>query len=197
MTSIEQGKFSRPLAKILELEEHNFGKPGSGIVGSLNDDNIKSRCMRLDDGKAEADLITLEMIPNDMYAPLGEITDRTDDTFSGNLNQILEYLLSNTRATVVILIAPRGRYNYKNPEQKYTPYSEETQKRILWEKRVEEIAFMHGVPCFNGASEGGLGFYRVDGNFDYVKDQIHLTDKGGEILAKYFAGRLLTLYPEE
>ncbi len=195
MTSVEQGNFSHPLAKMLGLEEHNFGKPGSGIVGSLSGDNVKSRTMRLSDGKAEADLITLETIPNDTYAPLGEITDTGDDTFCGNLNQILEYLLKNTRARVVVLIATRGMYNHKDKSDTYAPNSETAMKRLLWEETVERLCKAQGVPCINGAAECGLGYYRCEGNTEFVKDQIHLTERGGEILAKYFAARLMTIPP--
>lgn len=47
-----------------ENNRNNRGKGGSGIVPSLHDsDNVKTRCMTLDDGKAEADLITLEIGP--------------------------------------------------------------------------------------------------------------------------------------
>ena len=64
--------------------------------------------MRLDDGKAEADLITVEVIPNDMKGELGEITDLSDETFwivdvksihssiykeyTGNISGVLQHL---------------------------------------------------------------------------------------------------------
>ena len=57
--------YSRYPAGWVGLEEHNFGKGESGIVPALHgDDNFKSRCMRLSDGKEKADLIMVEVIPN-------------------------------------------------------------------------------------------------------------------------------------
>ena len=193
----DTGMYSKYLAEYAGLEEHNFGKGGSGIVPSIhgNVDNIKTRCMRLDDGKAEADLITVELIPNDGKAPLGEIYDTGDDTFCGNLNQVIKYLLENTRATVVVLIANRTRYEHLHPENLYSPDSSYMKDRIAREKAVEEICLIHGVPCFNAAREANLGFYRVIGNNDYIRDQIHDTDEGGRILAQYYWGRLKNLYP--
>ena len=112
------GTYSKYLAEYAGLEEHNFGKGGSGIVPAIHGkvDSIKTRCMRLDDGKADADLITLEIIANDMRAPLGDVYDTGDDTFCGNLNQILKYLLQNTRATVAVLIPTRTRHEHLHPE---------------------------------------------------------------------------------
>ena len=192
------GNYSKYLAAYAGLEEHNFGKGGSGIIPKFHgNDNIKSRCMRLTDGKEEADLITVEIIPNDMKGDLGEVTDIGDDTFCGNLNQIIEYLLSNTKAIVAILIATRGRYQHDDPSVKFYPTSEQTQKRLMWEDAVATVCKMHGVQCWNGAAEACMGYYRVADDNTLVQDQIHLTDKGGEILAKYFWGRLKNVYPNE
>ena len=187
------GFYSQYLAEYAGLEEHNFGKGGKGIVPALHkEDSIKSRVMTLADGKAEADLITVEVIPNDGKAELGEITDWSDDTFCGNLNQILAYLLENTQAFVAVLIATRGRYN---PGERHHPAGKTAQKRLMWEDAVEKICRMHGVPCWNGAAEANLGFFRVGLEQKYVYDQIHLTDEGGRVLAQYFWGKLQTVYP--
>ena len=191
------GMYSKYLAEYAGLEEHNFGKGGSGIVPSIHGtvDSIKTRCMRLDDGKAEADLITLEIIPNDAKSELGDVYDTSDETFCGNLNQILRYLLENTRAVVAVLIANRTRHEHLHPENQYSPQSDYMKKRIAREKAVEEICLIHGVPCFNASREANLGFYRVTGNNDYIRDQVHDTDEGGRILAQYYWGRLKNLFP--
>ena len=193
-----KGFYTETLSKLSGLEEHNFGKGGSGIIPKFHgDDNIKSRCMRLTDGKAEADLITVEIIPNDMKGELGEVTDLCDDTFCGNLNQIIEYLLYNTKATVVVLIASRSRYRHKDPSAKFLPTGEQVKKRLMWENAVATICSMHGIQCWNGASEACLGYHRFDRDNTLIQDQIHLTEKGGEVLGKYFWGKLMTIFPNE
>ena len=191
------GTYSKYLAEYSGLEEHNFGKGGSGIVPSIHGtvDSIKTRCMRLDDGKAEADLITLEIIANDMKAPLGGVYDTDDESFCGNLNQILRYLLENTRATVAVLIPTRTRHEYQHPENPYSPGSDYMIDRMERERAVEYICNMHGVPCFNAAKEANLGFYRISGHNDYIRDQAHTTEEGGRILAQYYWGKLKNLYP--
>ena len=194
----KRGTYSKCLAQYAGLEEHNFGKSGSGIIPEFHGkDNIKTRCMCLTDGKEDADLITVEVIPNDMKGELGEVTDLCDDTFCGNLNQIIEYLLSNTNATLAILLASRSRYQHDDPSVKFPPGSEKVKAWMAWEDAVITICRMHGIPCWNGASEAGLGYYRIAKDDTLVQDQIHLTDKGGELLAKYFWGRLKNTYPNE
>ena len=193
---MNSGTYTKYLAEYAGLEEHNFGNAGSGIIPKLHEaNNVKTSCMRLTDGKEEADLITVEVIPNDIKGELGEVTDLSDDTFCGNLNQIIEYLLSNTNATVVILIASRSRYNYNDVSMKYFPTSEFNQKRLQWEEAVATVCKMHGIQCWNGGSEACLGYYRTAKDDMLLQDQIHLTEKGGEILAKYFWGKLKNIFP--
>lgn len=192
------GYYAEHLAALSGMEEHNFGLGGVGIVPSLYPlDNNKMRTMTLDDGKCEADLITLEVIPNDfLRAPLGELSDRGDDTFLGNLNQIIEFLLKNTRAQVVILIATRQRYSHPDISQKLAPGSEHLKERIRWEKAVEDVCYMHGIPCFNAARGAGIGYYRVENdNGKYYNDQIHIANAGGLAVAKYFFSELQRIYP--
>ena len=117
--------------------------------------------------------------------------------FCGNLNQVIEYLLTNTKAVVVILIASRSRCHYQDYSIKYPPTCDNIKKWLLWEDAVNTICRMHGIQCFNGASEAGLGFYRVNKDNSLVQDQIHLTDEGGKVLAKYYWGRLKNLYPND
>ena len=72
-TGMHSGTCSKYLAQYAGLEEHNFGKSGSSIIPKFHgDDNTQTRCMRLTDGKAAADLITVEVIPNDMKGDLGK-----------------------------------------------------------------------------------------------------------------------------
>ena len=198
LSSGRTGYYTEKLSELSGLIEHNFGKGGSGIIPKLHgDDNIKSRCMCLSDGKAEADLITVEIIPNDMQGELGDVTDLGDDTFCGNLNQILEYLLTNTNAVVAVLTASRSRYKHDDPSVKFLPTGDTVKKWLMWEDAVATVCRMHGVQFWNGASEAGLGYFRIAKGGTLVQDQIHLTPKGGEVLAKYYWGKLKNIYPNE
>ena len=65
----------------------------------------------------------------------------------------------------------------------------------LDEKAVADICQMHGVQCWNGASEACLGYHRTINDDKYIRDQIHLTDEGGKVLAQYYWGKLKNVYP--
>ena len=195
------GFYSGALARLAGLEEHNFGKGSSGILPAIHgEDSIKSRVMTLADGKAEADLITIELIPNDLRlddarSKLGEVTDWSDDTFCGNLNQMLAWVAENTRAVIAVLITNRCRYGALDLEHRYHPADLFVQTQLQWEEAVEKLCRMHGIPCWNGAAEANLGFFRMGLHTEYVQDQVHLTEKGGQVLAQYYWGKLQSLYP--
>ena len=59
--------------------------------------------MNSDDGKENADLITLEVLPNEGER-LGSIYDTDDESFCGCFNQCIRYLQENTRAQIVVII---------------------------------------------------------------------------------------------
>ena len=86
----------------------NRGIPG----GCLTPDghgkgNNKRAVMDPDDGKMQADLITLEVLPNE-GAKVGNIYDTDDESFCGCLNQCLRFLQENTRRSSCDWGAARG-----------------------------------------------------------------------------------------
>lgn len=198
MTAENYHGYAEKLATLSGMNIHNYGLGGSGIIPALHpSDNTKTRCMRTSDGKADADLITVEIIPNDMSGTLGTATDTSDATFLGNLNQILQYLQENCpKAQIVILTATRSRYNYQDQSETYPPESANVSKWIEWEDGVKEVCRRNCVQYWNGTDNCGLGYHRVksatSGN-TYVQDQIHLTDVGALNLAEYFFSKLKQL----
>lgn len=104
MTSVEQGEYVPFVEKLSGMTVVNRGIPG----GSLTPDgygkgNNKAAVMTMEDGKIEADLITLEVLPNE-GALVGDIYDTDDQSFCGCLNQCLRYLQENTGAQIVLII---------------------------------------------------------------------------------------------
>lgn len=177
------------------LQLTNKGIGGSGIVpsrhGGLSADNTYTRLMDNTDGKTNADLITVEIIPNDTSAPLGNLTDVWDgiegsntETFMGCLANILKNLQENTNAQIVVLIATTSRYQAGSPENTYTP-----EDKTIWHdfvKMTKEKCMLYNVPVIAADDGCGLGIYRMGSNYTYVGDQIHLTAAGGYNLAKYY-----------
>lgn len=192
MTDISMNGYAEKLADLSGLEMHNFGIGGGGIISSLSHGgNVKNRVKTLSDGKAEADLITVEVIPNDMSGTLGDPTNPQADTFVEALYDIIEYLQTNTNAQIVILIATRSVYNYQDKTVQYTPDSSSITKWREWENATIEVCERCGIQCWNGAGESSLGYYRMmKDNNKYVKDQIHLTNVGAYNLAQFYYNKL-------
>lgn len=184
MTSVQQGKFVPVVEKISGLKVVNNGIPG----GSLTPDgygkgNVKQAVMNLDDGKEKADLITLEVLPNE-GAKVGNIYDTDDESFCGCFNQCIRYLQENTKAQIVVIIMIGG--NESLPE-KIIERRGITQFEFA--NIIEQVARLNSVPVINVFCESGFGFARVK-NRDYQLDKIHLNELGGINIGKFVWSKL-------
>lgn len=184
MTSIRQGEYVPVVERLSGLKVVNHGIPG----GSLTPDgygkgNTKAAVMNLEDGKEKADLITLEVLPNE-GATVGDIYDTDDASFCGCLNQCLRYLQENTRAQIVLIIMIGG--NDSAPEKK-------TENRGItyfeFAQKAELVGKLNSVPVINVFCEGGFGYARVKGK-DYQLDNIHLNKLGGLNMGNFVWSKL-------
>lgn len=198
MTDASMNGYTVELQSLLWANLTNYGKGWSGIIPSLHGgtsgDNTYTRVKRTTDWKTNADLITLEIIPNDMSGTLGTPTDNysdgTTETFCGCLNELLQYLQVNTNAQIVVLIATRSRYNHQDTSEKYPPESQKATDWIQWTDAAKECCRRNCVPFIDGQSNCGLGYARVKDGTKYVRDQIHLTPLGAKNLGQYFYSQI-------
>lgn len=198
MTDTTMNGYTVELQSLLWANLTNYGKGWSGIIPSLHGgtsgDNTYTRVKRTTDWKTNADLITLEIIPNDMSGTLGTPTDNyadgTTETFCGCLNELLQYLQVNTNAQIVVLIATRSRYNHQDTSEKYPPESQKATDWIQWTDAAKECCRRNCVPFIDGQSNCGLGYARVKDGTKYVRDQIHLTPLGAKNLGQYFYSQI-------
>lgn len=184
MTSIQQGKYVPVVEELSGLKVVNLGIPG----GSLTPDgygkgNIKTAVMNLEDGKDKADLITLEVLPNE-GATVGSIYDTDDNSFCGCFNQCIRYLQENTKAQIVVIIMIGG-----NDEKPETVIESRGVTQFEFAKVIEETARLNAVPVINLFCESGMGYARVK-NKDYQLDNIHLNDLGGLNIGNFVWSKL-------
>ena len=183
MTSIEQGKFVPVVKELSGLRVVNKGIPGGALTpDGYGKGNIKKAVMTLEDGKADADLITLEVLPNE-GSTVGGIYDTDDQSFCGCFNQAIRYLQENTKAQIVVIIMIGGNN---------TPPEFITKRGITnfeFASIIEKVAKLNGVPVINVFAESGLGYARVK-NKDYQLDNIHLNDLGGKVMGKFVWSKL-------
>ena len=184
MTSISHGEYVPIVEKLSGLNVVNKGIPG----GSLTPDgygkgNTKAAVMNLDDGKENADLITLEVLPNE-GATVGDIYDTDDESFCGCLNQCLRYLQENTKAQIVLIIMIKT--NTQTPE---VPNEIRKIPEFEFSQKAELVAKLNSVPYINVFSESGFGYARVK-NRDYQRDKIHLNKLGGLNMGNFVWSKL-------
>lgn len=184
MTSIEQGEYIPFVTELSGLRTVNKGIPG----GCLSPDgygkgNNKAAVMTMEDGKGEADLITLEVLPNE-GAVVGDIYDTDDESVCGCLNQCLRYLQENTRAQIVLIVMIGG--NNIVPE---TVHEKRGITAFAFAEILERVGHINGVPVINVFTEGGFGYARVK-NKDYQRDTIHLNERGGKNMGAFVWSKL-------
>lgn len=184
MTSESWGTFVPIVAEFSGLNVTNKGIPaGSLTPDGLGKGNIKRAVMNLDDGKAEADLITLEVLPNE-GAVVGNLYDTDDVSFCGCFNQAIRYLQANTKAQIVVIVMIGS--NTAPPQGKCAGRKI---SEFEFAETIERLARMNGVPIINAFCDSGFGYGRVKAR-DYQKDNIHLNDLGGLNMAKFIWSKL-------
>ena len=184
MTSIRQGKYVPVVEALSGLKVVNYGIPGGCLTpDGYGKGNVKRAVMTMEDGKGEADLITLEVLPNE-GAKVGDIYDTDDESFCGCFNQCLRYLQENTKAQIVVIIMIGGNY--------YPPEKSAASRGIpqfAFAEIIERTAKLNGVPVINVFTDAGFGYARVKAR-DYQLDNIHLNDRGGKNMGNFIWSRL-------
>ena len=184
MTSVEVGKFVPVVAELSGMRVVNKGIGGGCLTpDGYGKGNNKRAVMNLEDGKAEADLITLEVLPNEGRV-VGNIYDTDDKSFCGCFNQCIRYLQENTKAQIVVIIMIGG--NNHAPD---VPTESRGITQFEFAEVIERVAHLNGVPVINVFCEGGFGYARVKER-DYQIDNIHLNDLGGKNMGKFIWSKL-------
>ena len=184
MTSIKQGKFVPVVEKLSGLKVVNMGIPGGCLTpDGYGKGDVKAAVFDLDDGKKDADLITLEVLPNE-GAKVGDIYDTDDESFCGCFNQCLRFLQENTKATIVVIIMVGG--NDTPPEH---IHEKRGITQFEFSEIIKRVARLNCVPVIDVFGESGFGYARVK-NKEYQLDNIHLNDLGGQNIGNFVWSKL-------
>lgn len=189
-----EGKYAKYVEQFSGMILVNKGISGGVLTGS--DSSIKNAIMNLDDGKSDADLITLECVANDVGVTLGDIYSTDEHTFCGALNNCIRYLLKNTSAQIVVISSTRWRYKNGYPDEKYTgseKFGSDEHTMLDMYNSMRDICRNNGVYYIPMGEESGLGLERMNASDLYVKDAIHHTELGGYNLGMYVWSRLANI----
>ena len=184
MTSVKQGEYVPVVERLSGLKVVNLGIPGGCLTpDGYGKGNTKRAVMNLEDGKEKADLITLEVLPNE-GAKVGSIYDTDDESFCGCLNQCLRYLQAYTNAQIVLIIMIGS--NDKTPE---TVMESRKITQFAFAQIIEQVGKLNSVPVINVFCESGFGYARVK-NRHYQLDNIHLNPLGGQNMGAFVWSKL-------
>lgn len=146
----------------------------------------------------DADLATIEILPNDNFrsaSTLGDITDTTADTICGALNVCLNYLTSKTRARIAVIFVT-WRFTDLDFSDDYSYVNPTAQNHVLYREAVDKlkkVCELFGVPTIDAnanALEWGKRIIGVTYN-----DFIHPNYLGGEIFGRYIWKKLREIEP--
>ena len=184
MTSIKQGKYVPVVEKLSGLKVVNNGIPGGCLTpDGYGKGDVKRHIMTMDDGKDKADLITLEVLPNE-GAIVGDIYDTDDESFCGCFNQCIRYLQENTNAQIVVIIMIGA-----NDAPPQTPNEKRIITQFEFANKIEQVARLNSVPVINAFCESGFGYARVKDK-KYQVDNIHLNELGGINIGNFVWSKL-------
>lgn len=185
LTSQEQGTYVGPLAERTGLKVTNLGIPGGTAVDAILE-SAKTADL------SNADLITVEFGVNDWFGdiPLGTAGDTKsyvapaedgsgeEGSFAGACYQIFTTLQKRApQAVIVFLTDPVGQKVESTGEN----CSAEKRNHLDLRQRdyaemAMDVAAYVGIPSIDAGSTSMINQYHTD----YLKDQIHHTDLGGQ-----------------
>ena len=191
------GKYPLYLDMHSGLIRHNGAIGSGGIFNKPENRNYKKNILAT---PADADLVTLEVLPNDTYTQpsLGTIYDTGNDTLCGNLNQCLDYLVNNTHARIVFIFvtsssAPNNIGSTDPNKPMYDSLSTARRNYRTAVNLLKELAELYGIYCIDVDKDIYPYEQRNWGNL--FADWIHPSYLGGWVIGKYVWDELKKIRP--
>ena len=187
------GKYPLIVDELSGLIRTNKAIGGGGICPTASHGgNVKNNIMQC---PYDVDLVTIECGLNDWgTVPLGEIGDKSDNTFIGNFTQCIEYLTYNTRAKIVLITMVGTTFEDSSQTTRRNPFYKNFDNHYYRDYLDAQIKIceMYGVEVID-AQANALSDGRK--NKDTIRDTIHFTDLGGQIYGRYIWSKLKNILP--
>lgn len=187
------GKWPLIVDELSGMMRTNKAIGGGGIVPSANHGgNVKANIMQC---PYDVDLVTFECALNDWgNITLGEIGDKSNDSFIGNFTQCIEYLTYHTRAKLVFIsMIPLTFANYDAGTRRdvfFENFYGYTYREYV--NAMIEVCQYYGVEVID-AQANALSNGRC--NKDTILGSTHFNDFGGEIYGRYIWSKLKDILP--
>ena len=150
------------------------------------------RAQEMDD---DADVVVVFGGTNDFGhgdAPIGDPSDRTNDTFWGACHKLFTDLINKYPTATIVVMTPLHRTNEDNvrgdgsKEYDYDPLS-------TYVNIIKEVAAYYSLPLLDLWSISGIQPKVEINRLKYCPDGLHPNDEGHKIIAKRLAGFLTSL----
>lgn len=177
----------------------NYGIGGTRIarqkLPSIKPIYDKDFCSRVTEMDADADIVVVFGGTNDFGhgdAPLGNMSDRTPDTFYGALHTLYTSLIEKFPESPIVVVTPLHRHDEDNPRgEGNKPHDVGTLKTYV--EIIREVAECYSLPVLDLYKESGLQPKVPIINQKYFVDGLHPNDEGHKILARKIANFLQML----
>ena len=171
----------------------NYGMGGTRIAKQRNrahdcydQDNFCARVSKMD---ADADVVMVFGGTNDFghgEAPIGEMSDRTPDTFYGALHTLYSSLIERYPDSKIAILTPTHRISEDNPRGDGSKLADGALLKDYVEA-IREVAEYYSLPILDLYKDSGLQPKIAIIKEKYVPDGLHPNDEGHKILADKIA----------
>ena len=152
-------------------------------------------CSRFGEMDDDADVVVVFGGTNDFGhgdAPLGQMSDRTVDTFYGACHTLFEGIINKYPTSTIIIMTPLHRCNEDNPRG--DGYKESDVGVLLtYVNIIKEVAAYYSLPLLDLWSVSSLQPKVEIIKQKYCPDGLHPNDAGHAIIASRLAGFIKTL----
>lgn len=169
----------------------NYGIGGTRIARQLtpsaNPVHDKDFCSRVQEMDADADFVVVFGGTNDFGhgdAPLGQMSDRTPETFYGACHTLMRSLIEKYPASTVIFMTPAHRAHEMRADRP---------SLVEFVKIIREVAEFYAIPVCDLYKNLGIQPQIPAQKEMFAPDGLHTNDKGAERIADRLASFILTL----
>ena len=189
--------------KILEREAGLLAARGYGIGGTRYARQHTPSdprwdldfCKRMEEMDPDADVIVIFGGTNDFGhgdAPLGQMSDRTPDTFYGACHYLYSGIINRYPKATTVIMTPLHRCNEDNPRGD----GHKTENLAILAEYVaiiKEVAAYYALPVLDLFAVSGIQPKVEINRITYCPDGLHPNDEGQKLIASRLKGFLETL----
>lgn len=198
-TSSPEKKFSMLIEKEYGAICQNYGIGGTRIARQQTITNeahdLNDFCVRADKMDGDADVVVVFGGTNDFGhgdAPIGQMSDRTPDTFYGALHTLYTKLIEKYTDVPIVVLTPLHRINEDNLRGDGNKPADVADLKT-YVNIIREVAEYYSLPVLDLFKNSGFQPKVPVIREKYIPDGLHPNDKGHEILADKIAKFLETL----